>query len=153
MNDLAVVRNAIPAMSDEVISKVRTLEQTVFEQEQLALVTNHLLHGGLYMRTIKMLAGSVLTGALVKIPTTLIVNGVVSVYMGDKTKLFSGYNVIPASGGRKQAIYAYADSDLTMVFPTAAKTIQEAEEEFTDELDMLVSRNNPDSNVVVITGE
>lgn len=47
----------------------------------------------------------------------------------------------------------YAETTVTMIFPTAAKTIEQAEEEFTDDTDKLFSRSNPSRNEVIITGE
>jgi hypothetical protein len=64
-----------------------------------------------------------------------------------------GYAVLPASAGRKQAFVAQADTRLTMVFPTSAKTVEQAEREFTDEIYLLGSRHGAAANHVVITGE
>ena len=38
-----------------------------------------------------------------------------------------GYHVIPASAGRKQVFVAHADTDLTMLFPSHAATVEDAE--------------------------
>ena len=46
-----------------------------------------------------------------------------------------------------------ADTRVTMIFPTTARTVEEAEAEFTEEADGLCSRRDPTSNHVVITGE
>ena len=105
------------------------------------------------MRTITMPANTLLAGAFVKIPTTLIVSGCVTIYMDGDAVDFVGYNVLPASGGRKQAVLAHTVADLTMLFPTSATTVAEAEAEFTDELELLVSRKDEDNNVTFITGE
>jgi hypothetical protein len=60
--------------------------------------------------------------------------------------------VLPAAAGRKQAFLAQADSHITMIFATAARSVAEAEREFTDEADNLVSRR-AGGNRIVITGE
>ncbi len=52
----------------------------------------------------------------------------------------AGYTVFSASAGRKQAMVALTDTYLTMLFPTDAKTVDEAERAFTDEYDLLVTR-------------
>ena len=51
-----------------------------------------------------------------------------------------GYNVVPASAGRKQAFVALTDTHLTMIFATDARDVDAAEREFTDEFDKLMTR-------------
>jgi hypothetical protein len=70
----------------------------------------------------------------------LIVHGHCIVYIGDQSKELHGYNVLAASAGRKQAFIAVTDTYLTMIFVTDAKTVAEAEDEFTDEAHLLFSR-------------
>jgi len=152
MNDL-VLKNAIPAMTSGDIEKVRALEERVLELPQEKIATHHIFHAGMYSRTIKMPAGTVLTGALIKRATMLIVCGEVTVYIGDKTLELSGYFVLPASGNRKQAFLAKSDTYLTMMFATEAKTVAEAEAEFTDEAGILFSRKEGYENIVTVTGE
>jgi hypothetical protein len=60
--------------------------------------------------------------------------------------------VIPASAGRKQVFVSRSTVTITMLFPTLARTVEEAEAEFTDEAAGLLSRRQ-DANTVVITGE
>lgn len=153
MNELSIISNNIPSMSSKEISKVRELESLCSHIPQVDILTSHIIHGGLYARTIMIPAGSMITGALIKIATILIIQGDVIAYIGDKTINLCGYNILPAGANRKQAFIANMDTYLTMIFPTDARGIKEAEEEFTDEADMLISRANPMSNVINITGE
>lgn len=150
---LAIPHKAIPAMTEEAIDKVRDLEATCLTLPQEKIVTHHVLHGGMYSRTITIPAGILLTGALIKIPTMLIVEGDAVVYLGDNSVELTGYNVLPASANRKQAFAAKTDTNLTMIFPTNAKTVEDAEAEFTDQADMLFSRLSAETNKIVITGE
>lgn len=143
--------NIVPASTRAAVAKVQALEAHVARLPQLKLTTRHVIHAGMYARTITIPAGVVLTGALIKRATLLIVSGVVQVFTGEESVLIEGYHVIPASAGRKTAYYALEDTDLTMVFPTNARTVQEAEREFTDDVEMLMSRVN--ENEVIITGE
>ena len=153
MSSLVAQGNRIPAMSSGAIASVRKLEAALLQAPQAEVKTLHVIHGGMYSRTIKIPRNGLLTGALIKIQTTLIVNGHVTVYLdGDAVELI-GYNVLPASAGRKQAFFAHDETDLTMIFPTSAKSVQEAEAEFTDETDLLVSRQDEGSNTIIITGE
>lgn len=131
---------AIPAMTPEAIDYVSQLEKTFRELPQIEIKTTNTIHGGMYARTVKIPAGCMITGALIKIATMLIISGDVVMFVGKDTWKFKGYHVLPAEPGRKQAFAAVKDTWLTMLFPTAAKTVTEAECEFTDESDMLLSR-------------
>lgn len=153
MSNLAILKNIIPAMSDREIDNVRRIESFTIKIEQTEITTSHTLHGGVYSRTIMIPAGVVLTGALIKIPTTLVISGHVLVYVGDKSFELNGYNAFAASANRKQAFIAKTDTYITMVFRTAAKNIEEAENEFTDESALLSSRRPDAINHIVITGE
>jgi hypothetical protein len=107
----------------------------------------------MYARTICIPAGVALTGAFVRVPTLLIFDGFASVNTGDGAVTLRGHHVLAASAGRKQAFIAMADTWLTMVFDTRAKTIGEAEEEFSSEAHLLASRKHGAVNTINITGE
>ena len=150
---VARAKRSIPAMSPEAIDKVRRLEAVVLVMPQTSIVTDHVIHGGMYSRTVMIPAGTVITGALIKIPTLLIVQGDATVYIGDEPMVLSGYNVVPAAAGRKQAFVAHTDTWLTMIFPSDAKDVGLAEEQFTDENYLLASHRDTEINNITITGE
>lgn len=141
-----------PAMQADDIDKVRRLETHMMQLPQVDIQTEHLIHGGMYARTIHIPAGVVLTGALIKLATVLVVSGHCTVFIGDNSLELIGHQVVPASAGRKQVFLAHADTSLTMLFPSSAKTVAEAEAEFTDEVDRLLSRKQGVGSVT-ITGE
>ncbi len=147
----AIVTQKIPAMSESAIDAVRAMEHAARQLPQVRMTTHHLLHGGMYSRTIIIPAGVAVTGSLVKVPTALIICGHVWVYTeGDMIEI-NGYRVIPASSNRKTAVVAHKETAVTMIFATEAKTIEQAEAEFADDISMLASHDN--ENIVVITGE
>lgn len=150
MNEVSL-QNSITTMSAYEIEKVRELEKTILTLPQAELPTTQVLHAGMYVRNMFVAAGVAVTGAFMKCPTILIISGHMLVYIGKETIEFKGYNIIPAGANRKQAGYAITDTNVTMLFPTKAKTIEEAEEEFTDEADKLMSRKSG-SNDIVVTG-
>ena len=143
-----------PMMPDD-IAKVAAFEAERKQLPQVPFTMHHTLHAGMYARTMKMPANTVLTGALIKIATILIVSGNASIYAGEHQDPIhvTDYAVIPASANRKQAIRAYEDTHLTMLFPTTATTVEEAENQFTDEANELGSRKPDADNVVVQTGD
>jgi hypothetical protein len=149
-----MVTTVIPSMSEAAISQARTLEEVILKQSQIEFLTQHILHGGIYLRTVYIPAGVVMSMALIKIPTTVILNGHCSVYVGEDRPLeFDGHNILPASAGRKVAVYAHTDVEMTMLFPTDVKSVEEAEAQFTDETDMLASHKDGNMNSILITGE
>ncbi|MBN9086239.1 MAG: hypothetical protein J0J01_04985 [Reyranella sp.] len=144
----------IDAMSPAAIDQVRRLESLARGLPQVAIETGHALHAGLYARTVRVPAGVVITGVLVKIATLLVVDGDVLVHVDDGPPLrLQGHHVLPAQAGRKQAFFAQADTHITMIFASGATGVAEAEQEFTDEADLLVSRRDAGSNRIVNTGE
>ena len=138
-------------MSDDAVQRVRHVESCLAQLPQISIATKHVLHGGLYARTITIPGGVMLTGALIKIATLLIVQGDVMVYLGEESHRLSGNNVLPASAGRKTAYLTETETTITMVFPTTAQTVEVAEKEFTDEWDRLMSHDS--INEITITGE
>lgn len=141
-------------MTQNAIVNVFELEKRILACPQVQIKTVHVLHGGMYARTIVMPADIYLTGALVKIATLLTISGDVEVLIGDAISTrITGTVVLPASAGRKQAFRTYAETTITMTFPTAATTVEEAERGFTDQHDMLMSRRDPELNTIIITGE
>ena len=153
MTALVAAESRIPAMTPEAIDKVRALEAITRDLPQVEIPTDHVLHGGMYARTICIPAGVVLTGVLIRVPTLLVFDGDATVNTGDAPVRLTGYHVLAASAHRRQAFLAHEDTRLTMVFSTQAKTVAEAEDEFTDEAHLLFSRKPGAVNHINITGE
>ena len=149
---LSVLGSTLPATTQEAMDKVRLAEAKVMQLEQASIQTEHILHGGMYARTVRIAPGVVIVGALMKVPTMLVVHGSTKVMAGDKWYRLDGYNIMPASAGRKQIFVPLTNTEISMIFATHAKTVEEAEAEFTDECENLLSRRQTD-DLVVITGE
>jgi hypothetical protein len=145
--------NRIAVMSESAIEKVRLVQNAMLELPQVDLPVHHILHGGMYSRSLVIPAGVVIAGAFIKVPTTLVVSGNVTVYANDQAYEIDGYQVLVASAGRKQLFVAHTDTNMTMTFATDAKTVEDAEDEFTSEPDLLASRRHENLNTTIITGE
>ena len=141
------------AMSEPALAKVRAVQAAIMKCPPVNMPVHHTLHGGVYSRTIRIPAGVMIVGAQIRVPTTLIVSGRVTVWANDQTMEVDGYRVLLGSAGRKQVFVAVDDTDLTMLFPTGATTVDEAEREFTDEWELLMSRSHPELNTEIVTGE
>ncbi|PTS83996.1 hypothetical protein DBR00_11480 [Pseudomonas sp. HMWF032] len=152
MSSIQPVAPGLPAMTGADVEKVHRLESMMLEHEQVAIQTAHHFHAGLYSRTIRIPAGVMITGALISIPTLLIVSGHVSVFTGGEPLELRGYHILPGQAGRKQVFVAHADTDLTMIFATQATTVEQAEAEFTEETNLLMSRQQS-GDMIFTTGE
>jgi hypothetical protein len=154
--------SVIPAMSVASVAKVRRLtDLTLRHLPQVPFVTKHRLHAGQYFRTVTIPApppggkGTVCTGVLVKIPTVLTIIGYVTVYMGEgeEPKRVRGWEQLLGSAGRKQAFLSQGEFTMMMSFATDAETIEEAQAQFTDEVDLLCSLSDTERHDIIVTGE
>jgi hypothetical protein len=143
----------IPGMTDVGIQQARRVEQLVAEMPQAIDTTEHQLHAGVYSRTVLIPKGVAACGALVKRSTNLVISGDILVTVGHVQRRYTGYATIAASANRKQTFYAFEDTYLTMYFSTESVTIEDAENEFTDEGALLMSRKPGSINHVTVTGE
>lgn len=153
MYSVRTLNRKISASSEKAVHNVKMLEEILKDTPQAEIKTQHIIHGGMYSRTIKIPPHVILIGAMIKLPTLLIMYGDVVVYANDEGAHYSGYNAFAASAHRKQAFVTLSDVYLTMVFPTTAKTVEEAEKQFTDEIELLLSHKQDYNNVTIITGE
>lgn len=127
-------------MCEETIDKVRLMEEASLLRPQAKIPVEHFLHGGMYVRTVKVPAGMMITGALIRVETTIIMSGHAMFYTGEAWRENHGYGVYAAAANRKQIFIALTDLNLTMFFPSDAKTVRDAEEQFTSEASLLQNR-------------
>lgn len=151
--ELRAASPCLPAMSAEAVARVCELEGLSLNYcEQVEFPMEHLIHAGMYARTLHMKAGEFLTGALLRVATTLIVSGDCTVFVGEETIELRGYTVLPGSAGRKQVFVAHTGVSMTMIFPTKATTISDAEREATNDFARLPT-NFQSNTLKLITGE
>lgn len=141
MNSLSL-QNNLPAMNFTDIDRVKRLESVTLQMPQIDINIEHHIHAGTYIRTATIPKGVMITGALIKVDTILVVMGHVTVYIGKEFVTISGYNVLKASANRKQIFIAHEETKLSMIFATNSKTVEEAEAEFTDEVEKLTTRKS-----------
>lgn len=139
--------------SSEDIEYTSAINDALGMLPQEPVETWHTLHGGIYTRTVKIKKGMAIVGALILVPTTLVIHGTCVFNSGEREFSVDGQAVIPASANRMQAFYAIEDTWLSMAFATKAHTPYEAEEEFTEDAGLLLSRQLNAVNHFNITGE
>lgn len=145
--------NVIPSMSDSSIEKAREMEKAIYNLPQISIATDHILHAGVYTRTVMIPKDGVISGVLVKRSVNLIISGHCIVYLGDdEAREYKGYVALTAMANRKQVFIAKENTYLTMFFATDAREIAEAESQFTDEVGTLMSRQDNAINNINITG-
>ena len=153
MSELTPIYTRLPPSTPEAIDKVRILTEGLQQLPQTPFVTEHLLHAGMYTRTVRLPRDTVCAAVLIRVPTVLIIAGECEVWSNDELIGTQGYSVLPGSAGRKIAFVTRSDVAMSMMFPTAARTVDEAQREFTDEHELLVPLDRADEHVVLITGE
>jgi hypothetical protein len=139
--------------SPQAIDKVNRFAAVLKEMPQTPFVTEHMLHAGMYTRTVRLPAETAAAAVLIKPPTVLIFQGTADIYSDDEVIKVTGYSVLPGSAGRKIAFVTYSDVAMSMIFPTTVRTIEEAERQFTDEHALLVPLSRTDEHRILITGE
>jgi len=140
---------ALTPTSEEVLDRLYETQEKMLSLVQEGIQTDHVLHAGMYSRTITMPPHTKLMGALIKIPTLVITVGDGAVFVNGEWKAVRGYQVIPGCKDRKQAFFSLGPLIVTMIFPTKAKTVDEAEREFTDEHELLLSRRQNYSTTMI----
>ena len=140
-------------LNDAMLCRVGAIQEFIGKLPQIEIQTDHILHGGIYTRTIRLDAEVVIVGAHVLVPSTLVICGKTRVFTGESWIELEGYNVIAAGAGRKQIFVTRTETWITMSFRTDAKTVEEAENEFTDEAESLMSRSHSEFDTVLITGD
>lgn len=77
--------------------------------DEVDIPIEQFIHEGVYYRTCKVPKDVAIIGALIKIPTTVIVSGDCYVTLGNTVGRLEGYSVIKAEAGRRQAFRAVKD--------------------------------------------
>lgn len=141
------------APSQEILERLTSVGDELRLRPQLQPRTDHVIHGGMYIRTLHLPANVDMMGSLILKATVLIVCGSCSMLAGDERVELNGYNVLLGCAGRKQLFTTRSPVVMTMIFPTSARTVKEAENEVFGEADLLQSRQDASGDTVIITGE
>lgn len=146
--------NYIAPASPEACAKINQLAVAMRERlPAQPYVTEHFIHGGIYTRTVRFPANTLIAAARFIKPTTLIVKGTCDVWCENAVSRVSGYTVIKGSAGRKIALVCVTDVEASMMFATTETDVEKIQMEFTDEYQMLEPLSNKDAHVVCVTGE
>ena len=153
MSALTAPVYALTPPSPALLDQISQASDVIRRFPQVEVVTEHLLHGGMYARTIRREPGIVAVGSIILRATVLIVNGSCSMMVEDRRIDLTGYNVLPGLPGRKSFSLTHGPVEMTMIFPTAATTVEEAENEIFGEADQLMSRKDGSKDQIKITGQ
>ena len=122
------------------VAAVQALSEHMRHLPQVDCQTTHMVHGGMYARTIFIPAGTVLTGTKTNIENICIVSGDITVTTDEGLKRLVGFTVIPANAGFKRAGFAHADTHWTTLLQTDLTDVEEIENMFTDDSHELQTR-------------
>jgi len=123
------------------IDKINALEREILAAPQVDLQTKNEIFAGMIARTIRIPAGTVLTGATHKTDHINILIGDITVSTDEGMRRLTGYNVLPTKAGAKRAGFAHADTMWTTICKTNLTNLAEIEDELVEESDRLQSRH------------
>jgi hypothetical protein len=121
---------------------VQQFENVALTMPQVHIKTTHLLHGGMYARTIRIPANTMLTGALTSCDNICIVSGDITVTTDAGPQRLAGFNVLPAAAGARRAGMTHSETFWTTIMPTDASTVEQAELDLTSEPQRLQTNRN-----------
>lgn len=146
MNEITQLETGFAAMSREDIAKIRGIREALKEElvanpdAEVEIPCEQHLHAGFYSRTIFIPKDTVAVGVTITKDTQLVISGHVLMNDGTHVVEIDGYRVLECKAGRAQIARTLEDTYMTMSFATDAKTVREAEDEFTDEPEQLLTR-------------
>ena len=146
MNEITQLETGFAAMSREDIAKIRGIREALKEElvanpdAEVEIPCEQHLHAGFYSRTIFIPKDTVAVGVTILKDTQLVISGHVLMNDGTHVVEIEGYRVLECKAGRAQIARTLKDTYMTMSFATDAKTVREAEDEFTDEPEQLLTR-------------
>lgn len=143
---------SLPPADASTLAQLEQAHNEILKFEQIPVHTEHILHGGMYSRTIRLQPETRMVGSLITKATLLIVSGSCSILAGYRRVELEGYNVLAGCPGRKQLFITHTAVEMTMIFATQAKTVEAAENEVFGEADMLMSRKDASGDTITITG-
>jgi len=156
MSTLAIplpVTAALVPPSPAMLSRLNQIHERTLAFPQAEIATEHLFHGGMYARTIRLEPETIMNGSLIRCATILIIHGSCAVAIGDQVVELSGYNVIPGCAGRKQSFVTRGPVEMTMLYATKITDVAEVEDEVFAEADQLISRKDGSRDTITITGQ
>jgi hypothetical protein len=137
MNDLVAPPLELVAPDAQTLAALRDLDALMLEQPQIEARVDHLLHAGMYARTCFLPAGVLASGTVLRRATVLVLHGDVTIFTGNDSARLTGFHVLPGLRGRKALFRTHAETQMTMVLPSDAQSVDEAEHEMTDEPHLL----------------
>jgi quercetin dioxygenase-like cupin family protein len=121
-------------MNEVMEMRVWNLQEEVAKLPQVELPTEHFFADGMYARSVKRPAGTVIVGKVHKREHFYIVTkGKVSVFSGTTTKVYESGDIVVSQPGTKRAVYALEDSICMTVHRTDKTDIEEIEKELVEE--------------------
>ncbi|WP_444467239.1 hypothetical protein [Sutterella wadsworthensis] len=141
MSAILVTGGDLPACSQAALQAVMELRKRIdTDLQPCEFPTEAFRHAGCYVRTCKVPKDTVLAGAVIKVPTVLVIVGHCLVTAGEDVREIEGLAILRGAAGRSQVFRALEDTYLIMFYASSACSLETAEEEFTDEFAQLLSR-------------
>lgn len=128
-----------PITAEQNAIMMEILDTCIEQSLEVEIPIEHFVHSGVYYRTCKVPKGAAIMGAYIQIPTTVIVSGDCLVNIGESAERLTGYHVLKAPAGRRQAFKALEDTYITMCLETPHTDVKDCEKQFTPEWILLTT--------------
>lgn len=111
LDGMGTACSGVKSSPDEMRAKIFRLEAEILSHPQTEIPTTHHFAPGIYMRQVRIPAGTVVTGAIHKTEhLNILSQGVISVWTEYGMKTLRASSVIPSKPGIKRVGYAHEDS-------------------------------------------
>lgn len=132
----------VPTGEVPTLDKIEAFNELLQQFPQEYIPVQHLVHGGMYARTVRVKAGTYAVGAMLNHDNISVMVGDCTCSTNDGMVRLTGFNVLPANAGGKRVGYFHADTDWTMIMriPDGMHDVDEIEQYITCEYDKLQSQ-------------
>lgn len=131
----------LKAVSNESLNVINTAVQYMLQNvDPVDVPIDHSLCGNLYARHCLVPKDVVIVGALLKVPTAIIIHGDCIVYDGQRTQRITGYHVLMGQAYRQSMFRALEPTHITMLATVKnSNTPEDAEKQITDQHQLLTN--------------
>lgn len=119
---------------------IEAIEKLLRPLPQVGLHTAHVVNGGVCTRTIRIPAGTFLTGARTEKDHINVVHGDITVTTPAGPLRIQGFHAFPVAAGHKRAGHTHADTYWTTIWRTDLTDVAAIEDEMTLESSQLQTR-------------
>lgn len=122
------------AVTNDSLNCINSIVAYMLENtQQVQIKIDQDLLGSFYARHCLVPKDVVIVGALLKVPTVVIIDGDCIVYDGQKTKRITGYKILAGQAYRQSVFRAIEPTHITMIAMVKSSNVDDVQKEITDQ--------------------